>query len=89
MRPEALDRLDAAIERDPRHHLRVCEVPLRAAGLEDIKPVERDLVDAPLAGDAVQDLQLRHVACDRPEQPLSPCDRRSDVRLRAASAAAS
>ena len=33
--PEPLDRLDRAVERDPGHHLRVGEVPARAAHLPD------------------------------------------------------
>ena len=32
---EALDGLNAAVERDPSHHLRVCEVPARAAYFPD------------------------------------------------------
>ena len=57
------------------------ELQLRRGGVADPhrprplvagQPLELPLVEAPLAGDPVHDLQLAGIAGDRPQQPLAP-----------------
>ena len=73
--PEALDVLDRAVERHPRHHLRVGEVPPRAAHLPDALV---RLASRPSRGSS---MQLRAGRARRRRSAGKPA-RRADVEAR-------